>query len=167
MPDEERIEVAIVGDNVYLKPFGRACQNNCLGLPDFLDGMFREGCVKAAFDLADCTGMDSSFLGVIASAATVDPQRIGQTVVILNASAPLIVGLQRVGLLQLVNVIDEPVTPPEDVALRPVDLMHLPSTERQRISQIKVLHEHLAKLNDKNKVTFGPFLKMLDAELQD
>ncbi len=166
MPDEERIEVAIVGDNVYLKPFGRASQHNCLGLPDFLDGMFREGCTMAAFDLAECTGMDSSFLGVIAAAATAVPRKIGQTVVILNASESLMEGLQRVGLLQLVKVVKEPVTPPVDVALRPVDLMHLPHTERQRITQIKVLHEHLVKLNEKNKATFGPFLKMLEEELK-
>jgi len=166
MPTEERIEVAIVGDNVYLKPFGRASQLNCLGLPDFLDGMFREGCEMAAFDLAECTGMDSSFLGVIASAATAIPRKIGQTVVILNASESLVKGLQRVGLLQLVKVAPEPVAQPADLTLRPVDLMHLPHTERERITQIRVLHEHLVKLNEKNKATFGPFLKMLDEELK-
>ncbi len=83
--DEERTEIAIVGKTVYLKPIGMATQQNCLGIPDFLETMFRIGCRHVVFDLAHCTGMDSTFLGVIADAATALPQVPGKTVLVINA----------------------------------------------------------------------------------
>jgi len=159
------IGVLIIDKSVYLRPVGYATQDNSLGVPGFLSSMFQEGCVRVAIDLKDCMGMDSTFLGVIAHAATNLPRHGGSPVTILNASEKDIREFATVGLLSLVEVIDSPVEPPEGLELLEIDFVHFPNTERERIQQVKYLHEQLAKLNERNKKNFSSFLSMLQEEL--
>lgn len=166
MLESDRIGVAIIGQNVYVKPVGMATQENSLGIPDFLDAMFRAGCTSVSFDLSECLGMDSTFLGVVAGAATVAPHLPGKTVIILNAGDRAVRTLKRVGLIPLVCIHEEVLEPPEEIELRAVDFVHLPRTERERLEKIKKLHEELARLNDRNREMFGSFIAMLAAELK-
>jgi hypothetical protein len=159
--------VAIIDKNVYLKPFGLASQDNSLGVPDFLSAMFRAGCKSVTFDLEECTGMDSTFLGVVASAASAAPHMPGRNVVILNASVSSVGQLQRIGLLSMVCLHQEAVEPPPGLELREIDFMHFPKTEYQRLERILQLHQELAQLNEKNQQNFGSFLAMLAEELRN
>jgi hypothetical protein len=165
--DDNQIKVAVLDNSVYLKPFGYATQANSLGIPDFLDGMFRAGCRFVVFDLAECRGMDSTFLGVIADAATALPHTDDKTAIIINADEDRLTQLRRIGLKSLIKVREQPVPPPENVELTSIDFVHFPKTEMQRLSKIKELHEKLVNLNDKNRRTFGPFIKMLDEEMAE
>jgi hypothetical protein len=166
LPDEDHIEVAVIDKTVYLKPFGCATQQNSLGIPDFLKAMFRAGCFYVAFDLGACRGMDSTFLGVIADAASSNPHGQGKTVVILNAGEPLVQLMRRIGLLSLVTIGSEKIEPPARIQLRQIDFVHFPKTEYQKLQTVRRLHEQLVLLNEKNKRLFGPFLSMLEEELQ-
>ena len=166
MTENDRILVAVLDRTVYVRPFGYATQKDCLGLPDFLKAMFREGCVNVAFDLGETVGMDSTFLGVIASAAMPGPRTGEKSVVVLNADEHARRELRTIGLVGVIALRDEPYEPPADVELSEVDFVHLPGTERERLIRIKELHEGLVKLNDKNKRNFGAFVKMLDEELE-
>jgi len=163
--NEEGTEIAIVGKSVYLKPVGMATQQNCLGIPDFLEAMFRIGCRHVVFDLAQCTGMDSTFLGVVADAATSLPHTPGKTVLVLNAGERSVSLLRRIGLLPLVALHEGTACPPESLELRRIDFVHFPKTEVERITKIKDLHQSLAELNEKNRRTFGSFITMLEEEL--
>jgi len=164
--DEDRIEVAVIDKTVYLKPFGCATQRNSLGIPDFLRAMFRAGCIYVAFDLAECKGMDSTFLGVIADAATCNPSRAGKTVVVFNAGDALVQLLRRIGVLPMVSLGSAKVEPPSPIHLRQIDFIHFPKTEYQKLQTVRRLHEQLVQLNEKNRRLFGPFLAMLEEELQ-
>ncbi len=166
MTEQGYIAVAIIGQNVYLKPVGLATQDNSLGIPDFLEAMFRAGCTSVSFDLSECTGMDSTFLGVIAAAAKSAPHLPGKSVVILNADERLVRMLMRVGLLPLVAVHQDEVEPPEDMELRRIDFVHLPRTEVERLETIKRLHQELVELNERNRQVFGSFIDMLNEELR-
>ena len=129
--------------------------------------MFRAGCLFVVFDLQDCKGMDSTFLGVIADAATAGRHRgEAKTAVIVNADEANVRQLRRVGLLSLVKLHEGHVDQPEKLELSQVDFIHLPGTEHQRLERIRDLHEQLAKLNEKNRRTFGPFLTMVEEELR-
>ncbi len=163
---EDHVEVAVLGKKVYVKPFGYATQRNSLGIPDFLDAMFRAGCNCAVFDLADCKGMDSTFLGVMAEAATALPHRRGKNVVVLNADQRAERQLRRVGLMLLVTLRREPVDLPQQLQLRQMDFVDLPKTQYQRLERIRDLHRQLVALNSGNRELFGPFLEMLDEEIQ-
>ncbi len=166
MAEEDRIEVAIIDKTVYLKPFGCATQRNSLGVPDFLRAMFRAGCVYVAFDLAECKGMDSTFLGVIADATMCNPHKAGKTVVIFNASDALIQLLRRIGVLPMVSLAAANVEAPVPIHLRQIDFVHFPKTEYQKLQTVRRLHDQLVQLNEKNRQLFGPFLVMLEEELQ-
>jgi len=164
--EEDHIEVAIIDRTVYLKPFGFATQQNSLGVPDFVHAMFRAGCTYVAFDLAECKGMDSTFLGVIADAATAGAHKLGKSVVILNAAAPLVQLVQRIGLLPLVSLQTAGTGPQVHMELAQIDFVHLPKTEFQKLQTVKRLHEQLVTLNEKNRRLFGPFVSMIERELQ-
>ena len=163
---DDRIEVAIIDRTVYLKPVGFATQRNSLGIPDFLNAMFRAGCSSVAFDLCECRGMDSTFLGVIATAATARQRKPGKSVVVLNAQEHLIRQLRRIGLLPLLCVHEAPVKAPAELKLHQVDFVHFPKTEYQKLQTVKRLHEQLIQLNERNKQLFGPFVGMLEEELR-
>jgi hypothetical protein len=163
---EGRLEVAVLGKSVYLRPHGFATQRNSLGIPDFLDAMFRVGCSCVVFDLVDCEGTDSTFLGVIADAATALPHRRGKTVVVLNPGPNVRRQIRRVGLRPLVCLCEEEVGVPEDLQLREMDFVNLPKNQFDRLQRIRHLHEQLIKLNEGNRALFGPFLEMLDEELK-
>lgn len=167
MEDESYIGVLIIDKSVYLKPVGYATQDNSLGIPTFLRAMFRCGCVRVAVDLEDCQGMDSTFLGVMADAATNLPKHGETTLLILNASEKEKQELSTVGLLPLVNVVDKPFHPPAGLDLQKVDFFHLPDSDTERIKEIKRLHEQLVQLNEENKRQFGSFISMLEDELQE
>jgi anti-sigma B factor antagonist len=58
-----------VADPVLVRVEGRACFSNSKCLRDFFAEMARQGKRRFVLDLAQCTGMDSTFLGVLAGAA--------------------------------------------------------------------------------------------------
>ncbi|MCK4374192.1 MAG: hypothetical protein KAX19_02650 [Candidatus Brocadiae bacterium] len=166
MSEQDRIEIAVIGRTVYLKAFGFATQHNSLGIPDFVGAMFRAGCKYVAFDLADCQGMDSTFLGVVADAATASPHRAGKTAMILNADEGLVRQLRRIGLLPLVCIHEGKAEAPAHINLREIDFVHFPRTEYQKLQKVRHLHERLAELNERNKRLFGPFIAMIEEELR-
>ena len=142
-----------------------ATQENGLGIPDFLRAVFRLGCRHVVFDLGQCTGMDSTFLGVVADAATALPQTPGKTVLVLNASERLVALLQRIGLVPLISLHAGAATPPDCIQFRQIDFVHFPATEVERLTKIKDLHQKLCQLNEKNRRLFGSFITMLEEEL--
>ena len=167
MDDESYIGVLIIEKSVYLKPVGYATQDNSLGIPTFLRAMFRCGCTKVAIDLENCRGMDSTFLGVMADAATNLPKHGETSLLILNASEKNKQELATVGLLPLVKIVEKPYHPPAGLDLQKVDFFHLPDSDTERIKEIKRLHEQLVNLNERNKEQFGSFISMLEEEFQE
>jgi anti-anti-sigma regulatory factor len=165
LADEDRIEVAVIDKTVYVKPVGSATQDNCLGLPHFLTTMYRQGCLGVTFDLKDCHSIDSTFLGVIATAAISQGGHGRKRVVVLNADERVKHELSMVGLMSVVAVKAEAVEPPEGLKLKHVDFVHFPANERKRIEMIRDLHQEMVKMNEKNRELFSSFVEMLNEEL--
>jgi len=160
------IKVAVIDKTIYFKPVGVATQQNCLGAPDFLSVMFRVGCIRFAVDLEQCEAMDSTFLGVLAFAATCLPNQGRKTVVIFNANERNLRDIRTVGLAPLVTLCKEHHSPPPGLQLKKIDSVHVPATERERVEKIKHLHEILIHLNKANKEKFSSFIAMLEKELE-
>jgi anti-sigma B factor antagonist len=68
-PAESAFLVDAYSDPVAVKVLGRASFSNSAGIRDFLKEMVRQGKVRMVIDFSHCTGMDSTFLGVLAGAA--------------------------------------------------------------------------------------------------
>ena len=62
--------VEVKSDSARLMVVGRASYLNCKGVADFFDRLFEKGiCRTFCADFKTCTGMDSTFLGILAGAA--------------------------------------------------------------------------------------------------
>ena len=160
------VKGAVLGKTIVIKAIALAVQNNCLGLPDFIRAMAAQGCDSVLFDLSDCTGIDSTFIGVLADAAKCVPRSGEKNVVVLDPEKRFESQLKKVGLANLLTIRTEVEKAPE-VQFQPIDQMHLPADERERLTRIMELHKELVGLNEHNETQFGEFVKAMELELGD
>ena len=155
-------EAAIAKRAVYVRVHGLASMNNCLCVRDFLEEVLAAGHTFIVVDLGDCSGMDSTFMGVLAGAATFDYNGKSPGVAVVNAGEGLLKTLRDVGLNELLFIETGSFEVP---ALEFVRLDEQPSEEK-RLTMIHAAHSHLIKISDENEKVFGPLLAVLEAEMQ-
>lgn len=154
---------AAVGKNaVFVRAHGLASMNNCLCVRDFIDHMLDEGHNFLIIDLADCTGMDSTFMGLIAGAATYDLNEHAPGVAIVNANRSLQSLIEEVGITEFVLIESEPFEDPN------IQFIPLPekTDERERLACIVQAHQKLIPLSEQNEKVFGPLLATIEAEMK-
>ena len=154
-------EVAIGKRAVYVRVFGLASMTNCLCVRDFIEKMLVSGHRFVVVDLAECTGMDSTFMGVLAGTATSTRDKKTVGVAVVNAGKSLQKLLKSVGIAELVFVDPEPFETPEIEFLRLAER----GGEEERIALIRSAHQHLLKASERNAELFRPLLKALEAEM--
>ena len=155
-------EVATGERAVYVRVHGLASMVNCLCLRVFIEQMLEAGRNFVVVDLADCTGMDSTFMGVLAGAATYEQNGKTPGIAAVNVSEPLLRLLKNVGLTELIFVEPEPFETP---ALEFVRLEEQRG-EKERLACVHAAHEHLMKMNDRNEEIFRPFVAALELEMK-
>jgi len=155
-------EVALGKRAVYVRVYGLATMNNCLCVRDFIDDMLRSDHHFVIVDLANCTGMDSTFMGVLASAATFDRTQPEPAVAVVNASAALKGLLDSVGISELVFIDEQPFACPEIDFLRLEDK----ASEEERLACVRDAHKRLVAVSEENEKVFGPFLTLLETEMR-
>ena len=154
---------AAVGKNaVFVRAHGLASMNNCLCVRDFVDHMLETGHLFVVFDLADCTGMDSTFMGLLAGAATYDLNEHTPGVAVVNADKSLQGLLKEVGIDELVLIESEPF---EDPAIQFIRLPEK-TDETERLACIVQAHQKLIPLSDQNEKIFGPLIASIEAEMK-
>ena len=147
-------------DPVVVRIEGRANFQNSACLRDFIADLMRQGMTRFAIDFQNCTGMDSTFLGVLAGAAlelkkTTPPgslvlARVGQRNLEL---------IRNLGLHRLLIV---------DGAERPINLekcdMALQCANRTELENARLVleaHEHLVSIDEANRAKFQDVLAFL------
>jgi hypothetical protein len=155
-------EVAVGDRAVYVRVHGLGSMNNCLCLRDFLDDMLREGRNFIVFDLADCTGMDSTFMGCIAGVATEEVKGRPVGVAVVNAADNLVKLLEGVGLDELVFIDPEPFASDNATYHR----LEEQATESERLRLIKSAHENLINLSAENEQIFGDLVRTIEREMK-
>ena len=155
-------EVAVGARAIYVRVHGLGSMTNCLCVRDFLDDMLSSNRGFIVFDLDDCTGMDSTFMGVMAGVATfhVDDHPAG--VAVVNAGKPLVKLLRSVGLNELVFI--EPDS--FDIPDLEFHVLEEKATEEERLKLIRSAHEHLINISDENEKLFGGLIRTLEAEMK-
>src|SRR6516162_747258 len=66
---DSSIQVGVRGPTVWVKVEGKGSFLNSGNLKEFANEMLNRGCREFVVDLADCTMMDSTFMGTIATVA--------------------------------------------------------------------------------------------------
>lgn len=155
-------EVAVGSRAVYVRVHGLGSMNNCLCVRDFLDGMLQSDRGFVVIDLRDCTGMDSTFMGVIAGTASFETEDLSIGVAVVNASSELFRLLETVGLTELVFVDPEPF----DVKDVEFHALEEQAGEESRLKLVRQAHEHLIKISDKNEQAFGDLLRTIEMEMK-
>lgn len=135
---------------------------NCLCVRDVLDDLIESKRGFVVFDLDDCSGMDSTFMGVIAGVATQEIDNRAVSVAVVNASKHLAKLIEGLGLTELVYLDPDHFVPP-DIEFY---VLEEQATEEERLKLIHRAHEHLIAISDENEEIFGDLLRTIESEMR-
>lgn len=172
-PAADRLLVSVQGTTAFIRVLGRGSFKISTSLKEFGRGALEQGCRYLALDMAECVGMDSTFMGVLAGLAMELKRRGGGRIVMVNLS---IRTRGLLGTLGLDQVIEPHMTGnlPDDLktafggggpALAPV----AGQEESQRTTAETMLeaHENLVNLSPENLPKFKDVLTFLREDLKN
>lgn len=141
--------IARSGDAIYVRVVGLGNMGNSATFKDFADRMQTEGYRSFVVDLAECRGIDSTFMGILLG--------LRDGLVVVNANSHCRRQMESIGLHRVVRIQSEPAEVPKDLALH-----ELPEAEASPIQRLKLImkaHQDLIAIDRENEKKFGAFLK--------
>jgi anti-sigma B factor antagonist len=142
---------------------GLATMTNSSRLQEALEDLRTQGFHRFVFDLEECTGFDSTFMGILLGVALGEARGpAGAAVMVVNSADSHLKLLSGVGIDRMVTVHVDPIEFP------PVDLQRLddrPVDALRRIRTMVAAHENLVRLGGPNVDKFGFLLDTLKQEL--
>ncbi len=142
-------KIARSKDAIYVRVQGLGNMNNSLTFKDFADRMQGEGYRAFVIDLADCRGVDSTFMGILLG--------LRDGLVVVNASAHCRRQMESIGLHRVLKIQDEAASLPSALELK-----ELPEAEVDPVARLKLImkaHQDLIAIDRKNEEKFGAFLR--------
>ena len=168
------ISVGSTEHEVFVRVVGRGTFQNGQPLRRFAQEMIERGCREFVMDLAECEGMDSTFLGVLAGIGlqlAKDGQR--GKVHVLNASGRNVESLKILGLGQLLDIAAAGTVPAQQTVqvgfylLPGTDLTHLQSLDRGAAAEMMLeAHTDLIRADDRNELKFREVTKALRENIE-
>lgn len=156
-----RYRIARSATMVYVRAEGLANMKTAPVLNAFLVKAMEEGTRSVYVDLSGCTGMDSTFMGLLVGQAGA-LQDAGGRLAVVKPNDLCLRLLRQLGVDEVVTVVAEAEVPSAEY----VDIQgDVPVDQAARTELIREAHQHLSALNDENKAKFGAFLSALDADL--
>lgn len=154
-------EVARDGGTVIVRAIGLANMKNAPMLDAFLGDVVQQTVTMVCIDLSSCTGMDSTFMGLLVGRSQQFTSKNARLVIVNpTASGNRLLGM--LGLDQVIPVIAcEQKTDLRFVSLEAGEAV----PPRERLELIRRAHEHLAGLSDANQGKFAAFLTALERDL--
>lgn len=156
-----RYRIARSATMVYVRAEGLANMKTAPVLHAFLAKTRDEGTRSAYIDLSGCTGMDSTFMGLLVGQAQAFREAGGRLAVVKPNELCLRL-LRQLGVDEVVTVVADAEVPSAEYVDIQGDAAVDPDT---RVQLVRQAHQHLASLNDENRAKFSSFLKALDADL--
>lgn len=102
--DSDNVYTALAGDTIWIKVTGRGTFQNSHYIKKYLLEKIEVGCPAIAFDLGECVGMDSTFMGVI-TGLSIRMQGLGRGfVTAVNISAHNTRLLDTLGLNRFLDI---------------------------------------------------------------
>lgn len=103
MPENIKYLVKIDGETAFLVVDGKASYLNCKNVGEFFSSVAEKNCKSLVIDLKNCTGMDSTFLGMIAGVA-LRLRKTNAVVSLLNLNERNRQLVENLGLYKLVKI---------------------------------------------------------------
>ena len=166
------LRVAVRQDTACIKVAGRGTVHNSAALKDFGLSAMAVGARRFVFDMTHCTGMDSTFMGVLAGLALRLKRRDGGPFVLANLNTKTLGLLRTLGIDRLVETHLQGATPREFMELmeeQDDSLARLePSStnEREAAEMVYDAHSRLADLQSENAARFRDVLAYLKEDVE-
>lgn len=169
-PNKDQILVVMHGDMAYVRVAGRGNFKNSVPLKQFGASAIDRNARGIVLDMADCVGMDSTFMGVLAGLAFRLKQRSGGEILMVNLSSRTRSLLATLGLDRVIRPFMVGSTPPEHMRVldNPEQLASLPAaSESQRLTTETMIeaHEDLGAVSAGNVPKFTDVLAFLRDDL--
>lgn len=168
---EESIQVGCLGSVAWVKVTGSANHENTACIKSFLCGRFDKGCRHFVIDLADCRGIDSTFIGMVYRLAVrVSNECDPGGVEIINAGDRNAKSISKLGLDKLIKIDLEGSRWERERQLVAQNLSKpscCPSLNKvERAEMILEAHEALIAANEENRSRFCDVVDFLRLELE-
>ena len=102
----DRVEVAIRDRDAFVRVHGRGTFKIGPSLKQFGVAAIERGCSRVIFEMQDCVGMESTFMGILPGLATTLKKTTGE-VVLRNLTDKNLFLIRMLGLVHLVRVDDQ------------------------------------------------------------
>jgi len=153
--------VARSGTTVFVRSSGLANMKNAPMLEFFLTTAIEQGATTACIDLGACTGMDSTFMGLLVGTHKLLSEHKGRLVVVNPGTANLRL-LEMLGVTMVVPVVEHQAAPDAEFVVMTSEPQMGPV---QRMELVQRAHQNLVKLSEANVSKFSAFLTALDKDL--
>jgi len=134
---------------------GRASYLNCRSAGDFFAAVTEDGCRRIVVDCAQCAGMDSTFLGMLAGAA-LRLRKVGGKLVILNPNERNFELIDNLGLGKIIEI-------ENCESVGETGATSLPAANAST-SGILDAHENLVAADESNRAKFEDVITFLKKE---
>lgn len=157
------VEIARIGDAAVFRVVGLGNMIASPAIWGLADHLIGEGVCKLAFELSKCTGLDSTFMGMLVG-LTHQIRRLERDgwVCAVNSSTKARDSLHTLGADRFIEVKDA--LPLDDIAMQRLDVGIYGAEERIEI--IRRAHESLVEMDRDNRERFGGFLESLEKEIE-
>lgn len=167
----DKLQVAIVGDAGYVRVIARGSYRISSAMKEFGIAAIEQGVSRIILDMAECVGMDSTFMGVIAGVAFRLKKKSGGEVVMVNLSPRTRGLLGTLGLDQLVKPFMAGAIPKDIEAIldgckRLEDVQNGERTRLETAEMMLEAHENLIELTPENLPRFKDVLTFLREDVQ-
>ena len=122
--------------------------------------------ILVAFDMTECRGMDSTFVGTLVGLSTTITDELEAEegwICMVNAQSSHEKLLEMMGADRFLRF--RKCSPFEQIEWHAIPHSQVPTQERVRL--IRTAHEKLVAIDERNKERFGAFLRTLESELSD
>jgi len=171
--DQQRDKLLVVlhEGTAYVHVTGRGCFNNSTTLKQFGTAAIEQDCQTLVLDMADCIGMDSTFMGVLAGLAFRLKQKSQGEILMVNLSTRTRSLLATLGLDRVIRPFMVGSTPQkfQQVLTGPASFAPLEDEDVSQTDTAKTMleaHENLVDLSEENIPKFKDVLTFLREDLK-
>ena len=168
----DALQVAVQGDRALIRVIGRGSFKNSPALKEFSISAIDGGCRRLILDMAQCIGMDSTFMGVLAGLAFRLGRPLDGRIILVNLNERTRGLLATLGLDEAVEAHltgDMPADLQPLLAAPASALTDLPSGAPSQLTTAETMleaHENLVELSAENLPKFKDVLMFLRDDIR-
>lgn len=168
---DKTYEVSAYSDPVVLRVNGRASLHNASQVNDFFRRMIKRGVARFIVDFRECSGMDSTFLGILAGTALDVREKSGGEgyFILTNLNERNHELIKNLGLHLIADVVKGESEKLKGADVSPEALSDTGSadTERDKAKMILRAHQDLVRVDSTNKERFQDVIAFLKNQIDE